>query len=666
MLNRIQAFFDFFPSDLTPSQHFRNLAFIGIALLIVIGLMTGWSVTFSILCVIAGGFAGVLGYDWLVSQPAGNGNLRQVSERIRSGAQLFLFDLYKSIAWFSLLLAVLIGLTINWSAAFGYLTGVLVAELVGYLGFNLTLNTRSIVLHATRRHLLAITQLALSSGIISGLLVSGAALFGVAFYYTVLMVGETDFMFVILVSFAAGAASVSLFVNLGGAVFVQSSLPLRQDNAAQEKLESTTAQTSSIIQTIAEHVSQYTGVIVDVFATVITILVASILINRGYATIDHLATYPLVIMALAILSVIVVLQVLKRLQADIRPGLLVDRLILTSAMLNAILLLPVSWWMFDQTQLYEQIGASIHQLYMSVLAGLFLAVLMTFTGYCQCSTLLSTGSSKWTQLRSAILYSIVLIVLYISYQMAGLIGVEVSILGFLSLSAIIVAVSSLGQLLGCADSENTDTTQQSEQQQVALNAKIATSAYRLVSSVLVVVILAIAFAIQFSAEQLVSPSNLLFLMGVVIGIATLFGFCAILIKLVSRVTVGAQSNNSSSHYAITELAKRCKREMFFPVLALVVSVVLIVLIFSYKTVCGFIIGTGFAGLFIGIAAVNGDKAWLVSKRYLGYFWPASNTPVDWEATHSGSLMDAAYRRAIVSTISPVVKMIAVLALLLTV
>ncbi|MEE9412325.1 MAG: sodium/proton-translocating pyrophosphatase [Methylococcales bacterium] len=175
MSNRFQAFFDFLPGDLSPMQHYRNLALIGVALLIVIGMIAGWSVVFSILCALLGGFAAVLAYDWLTSQPSGSSRLRQSSERIHAGAQLFLLNVYKSIVWSSLFVAILIGLTINWGTATGFLIGVLLSELVGYLGFNFTLRTRSITLNATTHNLLTATQLALSSGVISGLLVAGTA-----------------------------------------------------------------------------------------------------------------------------------------------------------------------------------------------------------------------------------------------------------------------------------------------------------------------------------------------------------------------------------------------------------------------------------------------------------------------------------------------------------
>jgi K(+)-stimulated pyrophosphate-energized sodium pump len=666
MINRFQALVDFLPGDLTPEQHYRNLTIIGAALLIVIGFVAGWSIVFSILCAVISGFAALLTYDWLTSQSSGDGSLRQASERIRSGAQLFLFNLYKNIIWVSVCFALLIGLTINWATAIGFVIGVLLSELVGYLGFNLTLSTRSVSLSATGHSLLTATQLALSSGVMSGLLVAGTALFALALYYTLLIASQTDSIFAVLAGLASGAASVAFLVSVSAAIFTQSSIAAGRNNTSDNSVNSLSSQPVDMIQAIAEYISDCTAVITDLFATIVAALAATLIFNRVYVSIDQLVAYPMVIMAVAIISVMVVLQVLQRLKADIKPELLLRRLLIVSAMLNAILLLPITWWMFDQTQLSEQAGLSNMALYQSVLIGLFLSVtLSAVTSYQHKAIQSAINTLKPSKYSVAIVYAMIVIGLYLAYQVAGLIGIELAIISLLSLSAMMVAISTFSRLIDARHSQAFDTNQVAQQQQLGSIAKAVSQTYTLAASVMVALILVLASSILVSDHAGVSFFNIQCLVGIVIGVMMTFWFCALLIKAVSRVA-GSSQTLSASHHAISTLTKRCQRQLLLPVLIPMIISILIALTFSDKLVNGLTIGVGVSGLLIGLAALIGGEGWLFVKRYFEYFWSAANPPTGWDQSAAEQSMSDHYRNAIVSTLSPLIKIIAIISLLLTV
>lgn len=665
MFNRFQALFEFLPGDLTPTQHYRNLALIGVALLIVIGMIAGWSIVFSILCSLLGGFAGLLAYDWLSSQPTGNSSLRQTSERIRAGAQLFLLNVYKSIAWLSLFVAMLIGLTINWGTATGFLVGVLLSECVGYLGFNFTLRTRSATLNATTQNLLTATQLALSSGVISGLLVTGTALFGLAFYYTLLLASETDNMFSILAGLASGAASVSLLVSVSAAIFAQSSIASCRKKASQNSHDRLSPQPDNMVQTIAEHIADCTGVVTDLFATIVVALVATIIINSQYSSIDQLTTYPIVIMAVTIISVVVVLRVLQCLKTEIQPDQLLKRLLIASALLNAILLLPTTWWMFDQSQLSGQAGLSIMSVYQSGIIGLFLTLAICAVASYQIKATHSASNDSFVcKYAVTVMYGIVLIGNYSAYRVAGLVGLETSIISLLSLSAIMVSVATFGRLIDPDLPETSVTDQITQQQQLRLLAKAVSQTYTLAASTLVALVLVAASVTLLSADTPFSLINLQFLLGIVIGMVITLWFCALLIQAVSRVTESSQSI-SSSHYAISALVNRCKRELLMPVLIPII-IAIVAYMFSDKLVNGLAIGVGLGGLLIGLAAMIGGDTWMFIKRYLEYFWSTANQPTGWDDETAEQSMTSLYQNAIVATLSPLIKMIAIIALLLTV
>jgi|GEM_PF-5061113 len=663
MLNRIKLILDLFPTGLTPAQHCRNLALIGTALLIVIGLIAGWSVVFAMLSALSGGFAALLAFDWLGSQPAGDSRLRQASEKICRGAVLFLMNLYKSIALLSVLLGILIGTVVSWSAAIGFILGVLTSEFIGYVGFVLTMRTRSTVLQATHRNLLAVTQLALSSGVISGLLVSGTALTGLGLFYTVLVASQTAQMVVILAGLAAGAALVAMLVSMSSIVFVQTSLASGADAAMQS--HQTQPQPTNMIKTIAEHVGERSGLITDCFATIITALVAAIIINRELTMMNQLITYPLVIIAVSILSVIVVLQVLQQLNASLKPALLIRRILLSSAMLNAIVLMPVSIWMFDASELYDQAGISINQLYLAVLIGLFLAVLISIASSDPAKSKFAKFFPPFIhQYHSIVVFLIVIIGLLISERTAGLLGIETAIISLLSLNIMTVVVANLSQMMYATQPLITKPEQYAERQQLELNCRALTHRYGLTGSALTALILAIAYYLHASVNTPFSVINLTFMSGLLIGAIAIAWFCALLISVISRVTVNAKPV-SSSDYAITALAKQCQRELLFPALAPVLFVMAVTSFFGEAIIHGFMIGSGLTGLLIGFAAMSEDHAWIVIKRWLAIFWPA-NTPTGWNSSATEHLTSDPYRTALVSVLSPVVKMLSVLALLLAV
>ncbi|MEE9411928.1 MAG: sodium/proton-translocating pyrophosphatase, partial [Methylococcales bacterium] len=581
-------------------------------------------------------------------------------------AQLFLLNVYKSIVWLSLFVAILIGLTINWGTATGFLIGVLLSELVGYLGFNFTLRTRSITLNATTHNLLTATQLALNSGVISGLLVAGTALFGLTFYYTLLLASESDNMFSVLAGLASGAASVALLVSVSAAIFAQSSIASCRNKTFQNSHDRLSSQPDNMVQTIAEHIADCTGVVTDLFATVVAALVATIIINRQYASIDQLVSYPMVIMAIAIVSVIVVLQVLQRLNTEIQPDQLLQRLLIASALLNAILLLPTTWWMFDQSQLSGQAGLSIMSLYQSVIIGLFLTLALSAVASHQIRTIHSASNNAFVcKYAVAVMYGMILIGSYSAYRVAGLIGLETAIISLLSLSAMMVAVATFGRLIDPDQPETSATDQISQQQQLGSLAKAVSQTYTLAVSTLVALMLVAASVTLLSADTLFSLINIQLLIGIIIGVVMTLWFCALLIQAVSRVTANSQSI-SSSHYAISALVKRCKRELLIPVLVPFTVAILIAYLFSDKLVNGLTIGVGLGGLLIGLAAITGGDVWIFIKRYLEYFWSATNKPTGWDDEEAEQSMTSLYRNAIVATLSPLIKMIAIIALLITV
>jgi K(+)-stimulated pyrophosphate-energized sodium pump len=248
--------------------------------------------------------------------------------------------------------------------------------------------------------------------------------------------------------------------------------------------------------------------------------------------------------------------------------------------------------------------------------------------------------------------------------LAGLIGVELSIVSLISLSAMMVAVSTFSCLVRPPQSQ-LSAQDQTAQHHLGLMAKAVTQTYALAASTLVALMITIAFVAQFSADTAFSMLNVPFIVGIIIGVVLVLLFCALLIKTVSRVTAGAKQI-SSSHHAVTQLSKRSQRELLIPVLVPLVLSILIAYLFGNKVVSGLTIGVGFGGLLIGLAALIGGDAWMFVTRYLNYFWSVAKQPTGWDNVTAEQLITDGYRDSIVATLSPLIKMIAIIALLMAV
>ena len=334
-------------------------------------------------------------------------------------------------------------------------------------------------------------------------------------------------------------------------------------------------------------------------------------------------------------------------------------------MLNAILLLPITWWMFDQAQLYEQAGLSSTNLYLSVLIGLFLSVALSAVASYQYKANQSISKPpKPSKYAAAIVFSMIVIGIFLAYQVAGLIGVEIAIISLLSLCAMMVAVSTFSRLIDPQQSQS-PAASQLVQQQLGSIAKAVSQTYTLAASALVALIVLLASILVVSSNATLSLINMQCLLGIAIGVVMTFWFCALIIKAVCRVAVSSQAI-SSSHHAILTLTKRCQRQLLLPVLTPIIISILIALTFSDKLVIGLTVGVFISGLFIGLAALIGGDGWMFVKRYLEYFWSTANPPTGWDQPTAEQSMSDLYRSAIVSTLSPLIKIIAIIALLMTV
>src|SRR5881397_2575456 len=184
------------------------------------------AVLFALLCAaVAIGYGLYLTY-WLLRQPAGSERMREISRAVQEGAAAYLKRQYTTIAAVSIVPFLLLGLynKLGWGAAFGFLVGAVLSAAAGFIGMNVAVRSNARTAEAARHGLKPALNVAFRAGSVTGLLVVGLGLFGVAGYYWVLTgwLSHTPHSAVNdLVGLAFGGSLISVFARLGGGIFTK-------------------------------------------------------------------------------------------------------------------------------------------------------------------------------------------------------------------------------------------------------------------------------------------------------------------------------------------------------------------------------------------------------------------------------------------------------------